>query len=227
MHGVRRRAWILVLAAACGPQASTSESTGAGEGDGAPGETSAASATSASDDGPPNDTHDLGGGSADGSTGDSPACVCAIVPDRQDFASCGWTPTCELPQPCPRLTVTCPRPGGDLYDCGPEYVYDTDAMRCALEILRDDVPAHLLVDGDEDWGIFSGQEMHEIFVPGGAPITVTTCMATDVGGEGWAGLVGSAGPDHFASCLEIEVPRDQYACLWAGLSRPTDVPACP
>jgi hypothetical protein len=172
---------------------------------------------------PPTETIDSGEG-ADTTAGDDAACACSS--DSDDYESCGYEVTCELPTPCPRVAVTCPRPGGDLYDCTAELVYDGDAIRCALEVLRDDTVAQLLVDGTEDYGIYSGQERHTLYVQGGRVVSRTRCMSTDVGPEGWAMLATSADAEHFAGCLELEFPRDMYECMWAGIVDTGGAPAC-
>ena len=33
--------------------------------------------------------------------------------------------------------------------------------------------------------------------------------------------------DYFTGCLDLDVPRHQYECLWSGLTPTEDVPACP
>jgi hypothetical protein len=214
------RAAIVALVLGCGPQVGTG--SGSGEGDGASSSGTGGSSTTI-DTFPPADTHDLGGG---GDTSGEVACACATDPDDDDYGSCGYETTCELPMPCPRVTVTCPRPSTDLYDCAPEYVYDEAALRCALEVLRDDAVAHLQIDGTEDYGIYTGQEEFELFLEGGRALTRTRCMATDIGPEGWAQLGQSAAAAHFARCLDLEIAVEMYDCLWMGIDITTDVAAC-
>jgi len=218
---------ILVLAASCGPQAGVPN--GEGPDTTGHGTTTTGGDGDATRTGP--DTLDLpmsaGEASttgADGTTGDG-ATVCVCTP-RSDFGSCAGEPLCELPMPCPRLAVTCPRAGTDLYDCRSEFVYDEVATTCVLEVLRDDTPAHLLVDGTEDWGIFSGQEQFQLFVLGDHIVERTSCMATDVGGQGHAWLGASAGAEHFTGCLALDVTRDRYECLLAGLTYTNEAPMC-
>ncbi len=215
---------IVALVLGCGPQAGTGDGGGEGDGDGSEGPDASTSTSSTTNDtNPPPDTLDLGGG---GDTSSEGPCVCAVEIGENDWESCGFESSCALPMPCPRVTVTCPRPGADFYECGPEYVYDEEAIRCALEVLRDDTPAHLLLDGTEDYGIYTGQAEHEIFVEGDRVLSYTRCMATDVGNEGWAKLAQSAAADHWSGCLDLDIPREMYECLWAGIASTADAPAC-
>ncbi|HET6582081.1 MAG TPA: hypothetical protein VFG69_01515 [Nannocystaceae bacterium] len=210
---------LLVISLGCGPDTASSDGGGTG---------------SASDDGssaPSTSGDDDASSGADGSTSAADSTgggvdVCACAGEQQDYPSCGFEITCELPMPCERLTVTCPRPGADLYDCTAELVYDTDALRCVLEVLRDDTPAHLRVDGDVDQGTFVGPEEHQLLVLGDRRLTKTTCMATDVGGDGSAATMSSADADYFTACLALDIPRERYECLWAGLAPTGDLPAC-
>jgi hypothetical protein len=218
----RVAAVIVVVAAGCGPRSVPSDDGGG---------TSASGTTTAADEGEgdsfgPADTLDFPASAGESASDGDLATVCVCTPQPDLGSSCLGEPRCELPMPCPPLTVTCPRAGTDLYDCGSEFVYDEVATTCVLEVLRDDMPAHLLVDGTEDWGIFTGQEQFELFVLGDRIVERTSCMATDVGGQGHAWLGASAGAEHFAGCLQLDVTRDRYECLFAGLTYTNQAPTC-
>lgn len=159
-------------------------------------------------------------------------CMCQ-VPDLE-AVGCGfeqlpqWSPGCPDAMPCDRVTVECMRPGQDLYDCmGQELVYDEPALQCALETLRDQVPARLELDGREDMGIFTSQLRIVLHVLGEGMAVSASCQSTDVG------FIGSGprarevmGASHFEGCLALPTAAERYDCLWEGLVVLDELPTC-
>ena len=115
------------------------------------------------------------------------------------------------------MTYTCPRPQV-YYACELEYVYDEDALACALTALRDRTPGIISGGGQNPDG-FCGLE-------GCGAVSVTIAIAADgtaarqsCTGHPLEGESGSAGmgqlrePAFFQQCLDMPVVSDRYACL--------------
>lgn len=164
------------------------------------------------------------------STGDpsSPrACLCEW-PNELGFecnaeALAAWVPSCPEAQPCPRLTVECPRAGVDLYDCTSELAFDEAAMQCMLEVLRDGTPARLEIDGLEDNGAFSGQSLYLVHVlaleTGDRAALRTGCMPIDLGAEPYGPTPFLlADSDYFTACMDVAAPAERYDCMMNGLA---------
>lgn len=134
-------------------------------------------------------------------------------------------PGCPETQPCPHLTVECSRPNLDLYDCMAELVFDEAAMQCALETLRDRTPARLMIDGLQDYGVFSGQSLYMIHIVESPQLTIdvvaqrTGCLQVDVGAEVFEPVpYVLADPDYFTGCMQVADPRERYECMMDGLT---------
>lgn len=166
---------------------------------------------------------------ADSTTGDPPSpygCLCEWTDelglDCTAEALAEWSADCPQTQPCPRLTVECSRPGVDLYDCTAELAFDEPAMQCMLEVLRDDTPALLEIDGLEDGGIFSGQSLYLVHV---VPTETddrlalrTGCRQTDLGAEPYGpSPFILADADYFTACMDVAIPSERYDCMMNGL----------
>jgi hypothetical protein len=171
---------------------------------------------------------------ADSTGMDPPAASCACAPGfpARDFCYvedlAGWVPGCPQEQPCSRVTVTCPRPNQDLYDCSSELVFDEAAMQCMLETLRDGTPGRLVIDGLLDYGIRSGQSLYMVHVLEGRTAVRAGCIDFDFGHETYEPAVHElADPSYFTECMAVEAPRERYECMMNGLGEGTALPACP
>jgi hypothetical protein len=172
---------------------------------------------------------------ADSTGMDPPAGSCACAPGfpARDFCYvedlAEWVPGCPQEQPCSRVTVTCPRPNQDLYDCSSELVFDEAAMQCMLETLRDGTPARLEIDGLLDYGISSGQSLHLVHVLEGRTAVRAACINVDVGAETFdptSHVLTDA--DYFTACIEAATPLARYECMMDGLlGEGTTLPVCP
>jgi hypothetical protein len=220
---------LLSLAFAC-PADDTVQSDVSGTGDGTVGVTSTNGITSTSSPGGSTDP------TAAESTGmEPPLDACACVLSYPSRSSCGaeelvnWVVGCPQEQPCSRLSVTCPRPGQDLYDCTSELVFDEAAMQCMLETLRDGTPARLEIDGLLDYGISSGQSLHLVHVLEGRTAVRAACINVDVGAETFdptSHVLTDA--DYFTACIEAATPLARYECMMDGLlGEGTTLPVCP
>ena len=191
--------------------------------------TSSASSTSSSSGAPGSSSSSTDPTAADSTTGDTPSpygCLCEWTDelglDCTAEALAEWSADCPQTQPCPRLTVECSRPGVDLYDCTAELAFDEPAMQCMLEVLRDDTPALLEIDGLEDGGIFSGQSLYLVHV---VPTETdhrlalrTGCRQTDLGAEPYGpSPFILADADYFTACMAVPTPRERYDCMMNGL----------
>lgn len=174
---------------------------------------------------------------ADGTTGEpAEPCSCRLSDDDIQEVGCSfdgiplWTPGCPEATPCDRITVECMRPGQDLYRCmGQELLYDEAALQCALETLRDQVPARLEIDGREDMGIFSGQSRYVVHVRGDGTAVSGGCQTTDTPffyqfGPSPRQVMDAA---HFEGCLALPTATERYDCLWEGLPVAGGLPVCP
>jgi hypothetical protein len=230
------RRWLLAavaLAFACpGDDATPS----GGSGSAGPTTTTTTTSTSTSTTTEPGSSTTAATTTAD-STGTPPVgdCECAIAdpfgdeldPTCDAAALASWVPGCPDAQPCPRLTVACPRPGVDLYDCTMEYTYDDAATQCMLETLRDGTPARLEIDGLEDPGLFGGQSRYMVHVLEGRMAVRAGCLRNDVGVLDFGpSLHTLAEPDYFTGCIALPTPSERYDCLMAGLQGDADVPPC-
>jgi len=168
------------------------------------------------------------------STGTPPpedACMC-VEPWPEEQA-CGteelvaWVPGCPEAEPCSRLTVACPRPGVDLYDCTSELVYDEAAMQCMLETLRDGTLARLELDGTMDGGIFSSQSIYVIHVLEGRMAVRAGCFQSDIGAQLYGpDLHTLADADYFTGCIDMAAPDDRYECMMDGLGEGAMLQEC-
>lgn len=201
-----------------------------------PGSTQGATSTSsASGSGPePSSASSTDATAADSTGMDPPAGMCACAPGfpARDFCHvedlAGWVQGCPQEQPCSRVTVTCPRPNQDLYDCTSELVFDEAAMQCMLETLRDGTRGQLVIDGLMDYGIRSGQSLYVVHVLEDRTAVRAGCIDVDFGNETYEPAMHAlADPGYFTDCMAVEAPRERYQCMMDGLGEGTALPACP
>jgi hypothetical protein len=194
----------------------------------------ATSIASASDSGPSS----TAAATATDSTGAPPAGACECAGPGPDADADGhdcdaaalaaWVPGCPEAQPCSRLTVACPRPGVDLYDCSQEYTYDEAAMQCVLETLRDGTPARLEIDGTEDYGLFGGQSFYLVHVLEGRMVVRAGCIPGDAGVTLFEPRLKTLPePEFFTGCMEMATPKDRYDCITLGVNGGDALPECP
>jgi hypothetical protein len=172
------------------------------------------------------------------STGAPPpdACACAapwpFAPENycalEPLAS--WAPGCPDASPCPRLSVDCPRPGVDLYNCKSELMYDEAAMQCMLEVLRDGTQGRLEIDGRLHNGFHFAHPLSLLHVLEGRTAVYASCM--ELGSFGAApydepSRYVLAEPGYFTECMAVDVPRERYDCMLDGLGEGTLLPGCP
>ena len=225
---------LLSLAFAC-PADDTVPSDGSGTGGGTGGSTSTSdvSTNGITSTGSPSTSTDPTAAETTGMEPPLDACACVLSYPSRD--SCGaeelvdWVVGCPQEQPCSRLSVTCPRPGQDLYDCTSELVFDEAAMQCMLETLRDGTPARLEIDGLLDYGLLSGQSLLMVHVLDGRTAVRASCIGVDTGAEAFdptSHMLADA--DYFTACVEAATPLERYECMMAGLlGEGTSLPVCP
>ena len=220
----------------CGPSVDAGEDGGSGEGGSAstgglsasstdPGTASTSAATSSTAES--SSTSSSSSSSSSTTDGDAlpPECSCTDVVDDAFGCSDTSDSICDGELICPTLTVSCPRPNPDMYECSSEYVYDEAALACALAALRDRTPGRFLIDAEN--GICGlegcGRDQSEITVTGDGRAVVMACSADPLG-EGSNNTTVSMLADaaYFTACIEVGTPAEQYDCLLAGLGEPVD-----
>lgn len=150
-----------------------------------------------------------------------------------DAPGCGFgemfedVPQCPSQTPCPTLTVTCPMGQMDLYDCKPMYEYDEEAMACMLAAFRDRTPGRYDIDGDMDYGLYTGQSRLQIRIRNDGLAIHTWCWSTD-GGTDWtnSNVRNLAAPAYFDGCANEVAPASRYGCLVHGLTEVMELPLC-
>ncbi|HEY0135906.1 MAG TPA: hypothetical protein VGB85_17595 [Nannocystis sp.] len=217
------RIFTAALLAACNPddKAMTSETSGTSGGVASDTPTTSGGTTGAL-------TTTSSGDSTGDTTGADATCMCAAFSEIEGGCANDsvWmhVAQCELDTICPPLTVQCPRPGADLYDCQGELVFAEDAMTCALAALRDRTPGRFIVEGTEA-GMFYFGTLYGLRLRGDEVAVVTECRSGE--GTGWhASDRPLAPPAHFAGCLAMPKPLARHGCLLQGLGDPVVLPEC-
>lgn len=219
---MRAASVVVVLVLACNERPLPGDaSTGTGSTGGAA-PTSSTSATGASGEAPTTTA-------VDATTGAPALCGCAGAPaeplDCDDDATL-WAhvPECALAEPCGRVTVECPRPGADLYDCQNELVFAEDALDCVLTAMRDRTPGRFIIEGNVS-GNHGYRLTHTLRLPGGEAAVTSTCTSGIEGSIGGS-LGGLAPASFFTDCLGQADPDLRYACLFTGVLDKVGLPAC-
>ena len=225
MRGVGLAAWAALVIACNDRPLPGDASTGA-----------QSTASSSSGDTPTSSSGDTPTTSASDDTAMTPAdptgtpamCGCGVAPEQ---ASCddeatlwAFVPECPGALPCERVTVRCPRPGADLYDCQNELVFAEEALDCVLTAMRDRTPGRFVLEGTVS-GNHGYHETYGLHLTGGETAVLSTCTGGIVGSI--AGAQGTLlAPKFFADCLALENPQLRYACVATGVDQQTSLPAC-
>jgi hypothetical protein len=165
----------------------------------------------------------------DATTGSPALCQCSAfteAPGECDVDDDLWTqiPDCTFATICERVTVECPRPGADLYDCQDELVIAEDALTCALTAMRDRTPGRFIIEGTAG-GNHGYHETHGMRLRGDDTVVISECIGA-IGGSVSAFEGTLALPAYFADCLAMVEPKLRHICLLDGLTTKTSLPAC-
>lgn len=152
-------------------------------------------------------------------------CGCLDEPDEAWSCSDVMVVSCDLEPSCPTVSYWCPRPNPDFYPCDNEYAYDEEALACALEALRDRTVGTLVIGGpNEVCGIEGcGHDQRTLSVTPTGEVVDASCSASPISASGSARLVTLAPAEHFAGCLELELPAARHQCLRQGLLDPVAI----
>ncbi len=214
--------WLPFFAATCAVACGPSQGTGDN------GEHEEQTMASAATSGPTSSSTTT---SDSGDTTAGQACSCAH-PIENAAGECNYdalraaATECSSNEPCGVVSISCPRPNPDLYSCGSEFVYDEEALACALTTLRDRTAAALAIDGTENYGIYSGQGKHLVRVFPDGTHNKSWCLGTDASTVQGHSAGTLASPAHFAGCLDLPTAAGQYECLFEGLQYDKDLATC-
>jgi hypothetical protein len=109
----------------------------------------------------------------------------------------------------------------------PMFEYGEQALDCMLDAFAKRTPGRYDIEGDQDYGIYSGQSQELVRIREDGVAVYKWCLKSDVEGpRGPSETRDLAEPAHFEACLEDPSPAQRYKCLHDGLLGGETLSAC-